>query len=257
MGTDLFADLEALYAELPQVLCEGCGTCCVSPNCTLVEFLYLIFRSREILSADEFSQAILAHSSIHPDYEGNLRCAFLNRQSCAIHNGRAGACRLFGIDALNTMGIGNMVSCSRHITTAGMPVDASFVSTWLARLVGLNRQIYAVDTEPFFLTGLSFECWLDIYFDQSIRHEFFKAIRATMHGYIDIEEFADRYRPKTNLSDKLDKIVAFHDFIDIGDAPTLRDIMLSIRNDYPHTGTYYYPEANRYLQTIDDLSKTR
>lgn len=246
----LFADLEALYDELPRVQCRQCGQCCVSPTCTLAEFLYLIHRAQQTQPAADFERAVLSVPEVHTGYEGNLQCAFLHDSRCMIHPGRTGACRLFGISALNEMGISDIAACKNAVAAEGR-TDKAFIEGWLDRLVLLNRGLHPVAEAPFYLTGLSIACWLDIYFEERHRQDFFGAIQTVMKQYVDLSAYSGRRRSKTDILDKIDKVAAFNDFMDLVPAQTLADILSSILKDYPLTGTWYQTEGHRFLAAIE------
>lgn len=251
MVPDIATEIEALYAELPRVLCEGCGECCVSPSCTLAEFVYLMAGVAQHLSRNDLEKFLTASPVLHPEYEGNLRCGFLTDRRCSVHEVRTGACRLFGVPALAKLDIPELVECRKGVDARGPQTDAAFIRDWLGRLHQLNKQLYPLDAEPYFLTGLTVECWLDIYFDTTFTDPFFEPIRTIMADNIPLSDFFTIYRPRTGIRDKLDKIAAFSNMIDLGDASLLRPLLVSIRDDYPLTGTYFYEEANMYLKALD------
>jgi hypothetical protein len=251
MTADIFAQLENLYKELPDVQCQGCGLCCVSPSCTLVEFLYAMNGAKKILSGDDLKAFLTQKPEIHPEYEGNLRCIFLKNSRCLIHAARSGACRLFGVPSLLQMGIADMVECRNNIKASGN-ASAEFIRAWIDRLVDLNRNIFPIAEEPFFLTGLNIESWLDIYFDATHTLEFLKNLRPIMLEYLDLNELTSIWKDRTHIRDKMEKIDAFTSFIHIGAGNTLKGVLLSIRDDYPFTGTYFLAEADKYLKRIDE-----
>ena len=72
-----------------------------------------------------------------------------------------------------------------------------------------------------------------------------------MAANIDLGRYADDYRPSTGLREKIDKISVLSAIIGSGDRAMLRGLLLSIRDDYPLTGTYFYEEANTLLTELD------
>lgn len=242
----LALELEGLYEQLPAVPCQGCGQCCVCPTCTLVEFLYLLRK------ADSAQLATLTQSvpQLHSGCEGNLICPILHAGRCITHEIRTGACRLFGVPALNDFGIDEMESCRFHPLAVSPEADADFIRGWLDRMVLLNRQLYPVGALPYALTGLNLHCWMDIYFDKTFTIPFFIQLQQTMHAFVDVRPLVPGYRSQTGIRDKIDKIHAFSELIDSGDAGLLLALLQSIYNDYPLCGTYFIEEAQQYLSVL-------
>jgi hypothetical protein len=302
-----FADLESLYEQLPEVACVGCGRCCVSPTCTLAEFLFMMNRCITTLPANDLEAFILAPPILNKVHEGNLDCIFLRQKQCAIHNTRSGACRLFGIPSINEMGIPDLVSCFNKITVKSGEFSESFIKSWLEKIVALNQKLYPFGSEPFHVYGFNIECWLDIYFDTTISDDFFNNIRDIMKQCFDLDDFSkpakpevgrgrsfpaaltrprsvvsnkatslqrasrpdflfhrhiyaknvdnsdigtNNYIPKTGLKEKIDKIIILPFLLDSGDVPVIRETLISIRDDYPFTGTYFYREAQTLLDAL-------
>lgn len=248
--------LQQLYAELPGVHCTGCGTCCVSPTCTLAEFVYLMRYTLEHVSREEFCTTILAEPQIHPHYEGNSRCMFLQNNRCAIHDGRTGACRLFGIPTLKELNIPNLELCVNEITT-DRPFDGALLTHWLERIADLNKSLHDFDTPPYFITGFNLATWLDIYFDDTITADPVEQIRTILHSSIDLDFLKARYVNQTGIKDKIDKITILSVMLDTGNLDELWELLLSIRDDYPLTGTYFFAEAQAFLSKIDTIRKKK
>jgi Fe-S-cluster containining protein len=248
---NVIPEIEKLYGMFPAVACKGCGQCCVCPTCMLSEFIYLISYARSSLPADEFARYILAPAVIHPDYDGNLICVFLDNARCPVHGGRTSGCRLFGLSALRDLGIADMVYCRNNIDALPGPADVKQVRTWLEMLVRLESTLYDFAAEPYMVQGFNIHCWLDIYFDATFDDcDVFADIRNIMRKYIDLSEFAARYIPQTGLKEKVDKITILSSMQGRADIPTVKALLNSIRNDYPATGTYYYTEAQRLIDSM-------
>lgn len=245
---DFLAKIESLYDELPSVECLCCGTCCVSPTCTLTEFVYLINFAVDHLGKEKATELILRPPSIHPNYEGNLHCIFLNDSKCTVHHGRTGACRLFGISELSELKIDDFVECKNKVSTTGNS-SIEFIKDWLRRLSTLNEAVYPFSKEPYFLRGLNLSCWFDLYFDESIMFEPFSNIKNFLHDNLDLT-FIRNYKLCTGIKEKIDKITLFSLMLDSGDSEPLKKLILSIRDEYPLTGTYFYEEANEYLKVL-------
>lgn len=251
MNTDPIAALESLYNGLPEVACQGCGTCCVSPTCTLVEFLYIMQYSLNTLPESEIQRIISSSPRLHPAHDGNLQCPFLVANRCIVHKGRTGACRLFGVPALAEFGIKDMTECKHHIQILNGTSDFAFVKAWLTNLVALNRTFYAFEQEPYCIRGFNISCWLDLYFDETLDFDIFNELKHILHGAIDLSRWNAQGTPQTGLKEKVDKISLLQAILDSGDRGILQPLLLSIRDDYPLTGTYFYEEANMLLGELD------
>ena len=251
MNSDIISEIELLYQELPEIGCKQCGQCCVSPTCTLAEFIYLFQFLHKNLAPERIKQYLLAPAEIHPDYEGNLCCIFLEKGKCAVHPGRTGACRLFGIPSLKELKLTNMEDCKNEVAIIKGNGNVTFVQSWLDRLYILEKKLYRSWEEPYFIKGFNIECWLDIYFDDSLDFDVFIEIKNSMNQYIDFVPFKKFYRPKTGLKEKIDKISILAALLDSGDQEAIKKVLLSIRNDYSLTGMYFYDESEAFLKILD------
>lgn len=250
----LLADLDTLYKALPEIGCKGCGECCVSPTCTPTEFLFLLRYVTNTLPKDQLSQALTTPPEIHPDYEGNVRCLFLKENRCMIHPGRTGACRLFGNPALSRLKIPELVECRNDVSIVQGPDDDTFIREWLTKLVALNSRLPFFDTEPFFVRGLNLACWFDIYFDNDLNIDIFEDLRRLMHEVADLSWCKKEYIPRTRIREKIDKISVLTVMLESPDRASIRNLLQSISQDYPLTGSYFYEEAQAYLDAIERFS---
>jgi len=248
----IFKQVEALYGELPVLNCKGCGECCVSPTCTFAEALYLFGNSTGCLTKDEQSKAILSKPVAHHGYNGSLVCSFLSDKRCLIHPYRTGGCRLFGIPELSDLNIESIENCNNGTTIISGPHDTAFLMGWLDRMVKVNEMIYDTSAPPYLLRGLNLFCWLDLYFDTSLTYEPFAAIRKLFHETADFSDLNDSYLPSTGIKEKIDKITLLDMMLESGDRTALMDLAMSIRDDYPLTGTYYFEESQLILKTINE-----
>ena len=251
MGLDLIAELDLLYQELPEVDCKKCGLCCVSPACTLSEFIYLFDYLQKNVTPERIFEYILSPPEIHPDYEGNLRCVFEINNSCTVHKARTGACRLFGIPSLKELKLTNMEECKNKITVNKGNSDIVFIKSWFDRLYLLEKKQYNYAMEPYFIKGFNIQCWLDIYFDESLDFDIFFDIKNIIKNYINLSPYKDSYEPKTGIKEKIDKISILTTLLDSGDREAIYKLLLSIRNDYPATGIYFYDETTAFLKVLE------
>jgi hypothetical protein len=248
---DIIREIEPLYKQLPEVSCKGCGQCCVSPTCTLAEFIYLIKKCNECMPPEILENFIFSEPEIHPVHEGNLICSLLAENKCLVHSWRSGACRLFGIPSLENLGISNLVSCFNNITVVSGQWDKLFIQKWVEAIARLNEELYPFGKAPYFIYGFNLECWLDIYFDDLLTVDVFSDIRNVMRQYFDLSKFKARYLLKTGLKEKVDKISLLSVLLGTNDKDSLREVLVSIRDDYPLTGTYFVKEAQVYLDELE------
>lgn len=251
---DILKKVEDLYNRLPEVGCTGCGLCCVSPTSTLAEFIYLFNYLHENFTTEQIITFIQKPAKLHDEYEGNSHCPFLENHKCSIHPGRAGACRLFGIPSLKEMGIQDMEECRNNITVISGRGDLPYIESWLNELFEFENTLYPLGAEPYFVKGFNVNTWLDIYFDDSIDFDVFKVIKDRMSKSLSLDQFKAYYKPTTNIREKIDKIGIFNSMIGNAGAEALRPLLISIRDDYPLTGTYFFEEAQMYLKAIDENS---
>ncbi|MBD3317859.1 MAG: hypothetical protein GF344_18905 [Chitinivibrionales bacterium] len=251
MDQTLHQKIQTLYAGLPEVACQCCGLCCVSPTCTLAEFIYLFDHARRFLAPSDLRALLATPPQLHPDYEGNSRCPFLRDNRCGIHAGRTGACRLFGIPSLAHLRIDGMEQCKNTVQVTKGQSNIEYIEQWLNRLVRVNEELHPFGVEPYFLRGLNIHCWLDIYFDELFDFDIFGDIRRLLHANLDLAIPAPYYTPSTNLREKVDKIGILPSFVGCGDRMGVHKLLVSIRDDYPLTGTYFYEEVEKMLEIID------
>lgn len=248
---DMLSEIEALYTDLPEIACTQCGACCVSPTCTLPEFIYLMRYCAKNFDAHRLKTLCAALPRLHEAHEGNVCCLFLEKGQCRAHKGRTGACRLFGVPAIDHMGIPDMVVCKNNISVVRGQSDEAFIGSWLDRLVKLNKRLYAFNEAPYFINGFNLECWLDIYFDPALSFDVFADLKSIMGKYLDLSGFERDYSPKTGIKEKVDKISILNAMVNIADPATVRQLLVSIRDDYPFTGTYFLEEAKTLLESLE------
>lgn len=248
---DIIKKIKNLYDRLPEVGCTGCGLCCVSPTSTLSEFIYLFNYLETNLSDKEILNFIQKPATLHEEYEGNSHCPFLDGKRCAIHPGRAGACRLFGIPSLKNMNIQNMEECRYNIEVISGRGDLPYIEEWLDELFEFESTLYPFGSEPYFIKGFNIHSWLDIIFDDTLDFDVFKTIKQIINDSINIDRFRNSYTLCTNIREKIDKIGILNSMIGISDGETLKKLLISIRDDYPLTGTYFYEEAQAFISTIE------
>jgi hypothetical protein len=251
MSSNLLNNLDNLYQQLPMVRCRQCGTCCVSPTCTLAEFVFLMDYCKRNISREVLETILITPARMHETCTGNLACKFLINNQCLAHDGRTGACRLFGIPALNELNVANMEECAHRIDVVSGACPVDFIQAWMDSIFMLNQTLFGCFNAPFFIKGLNLESWLDIYFDDTLDFDVFLDIRKVMHEHVNLDCIRNGFKPLTAIREKIDKISVFHSMMGAATAAELADLLFSIRDDYPLTGTYYFEEAQAYLFKIE------
>jgi hypothetical protein len=248
---DLLKEVASLYQQLPQVACRECGQCCVSPTCTLAEFIYLMHHCAVNLPQQDLEEFIFSVPLLSEAHEGNIVCAFLKNKLCSVHLWRTGACRLFGIPALEKLGVSDLVSCFNSISVVSGASDEAFIRAWLDRITSLNTALYPFGKAPYHVYGFNLECWLDIYFDDLFTVDVFADIRAIMARYFDLSKWKQDYKARTGLKEKIDKISILSLLLETGDRDSIKELLVSIWDGYPLTGTYFQKEAQEMLDMIN------
>ncbi len=250
---DILPELKIIYDELPGVPCKECGRCCVSPTCTLVEFIFLI-KSLLSYQTNENVQKLLSRNPLlHDGFDGNLHCVFQDivSKKCIIHSGRTLACRFFGFPALDDLNISNLENC-REITLPGNGPGVKDIRSWLDRLTALNQHLTPYYCEPYWIAGFNVECWLAVYFDPMLNEGIFGEMKNVLRASIDLEFMDSGYVDITGLKEKTDRIALLYELIRAGDKPGSLHLIQDIRTNYPYTGSYYLDELDKLGKLLLD-----
>jgi Fe-S-cluster containining protein len=251
-----FWELQALYDSLPGVPCIlGCGVCCATPSVTPLEFIYLFRSMLEQVPRPTIISWIQRGMTVHPWGGNNFLCRFqtLDRnKGCLVHPYRPLACRLFGLPVLDRLKIENLEKCPVMDPAACPDVPLPALQKWLLAVEDLNRDFPEYYAEPYWLVGLNIECWLAVYLDPLLDMGVFGRLKNILHEQIDLSFLTEHYRDTTRLKEKIDKITLFYMLFSQGLSAESREILVSIRDDYPATGTYFTEEAAKFLEIIVD-----
>ncbi len=246
----LLKQLNLIYEKLPPVPCFACGKCCVSPTITFIEFIYLLDGICEDLSMESIQKFLFHPAIFHTEYEGNLICRFLDTKGrCQVHKSRSMACRLHGLPVISKLNINNLENCQKMDPNSLPNVELKKLQEWLDELSSINSQLYEYYEEPFWIAGFNIECWFSVMYDPMLNFGPFKTFKNILSNrYKKIQHL--EYNDKTNLKEKVDKITMFNEFSKTGIGDGLVNLLDSIINDYPQTGTYFLDEANMYKKAI-------
>lgn len=247
------AGLSELCSEVPSVPCFACGDCCVSPTCTLAEFIMLARHVAERMPPGSLDAFLLKPAENHPGYEGNLRCRSQDPISrrCLVHEGRTMACRLFGHGVIDTLKISGLENCRKMDPGTVKSVAADKLTEWLSRLTGINRSLVpSYYTEPYWIMGLNLECWLAVYFDPLLDDGAWGVMKRLLRANLDFSRFEARFQDRTGLKDKADRIMLLYELIRSGVRDRSLPLIKDIRESYPLTGTYYLEELGRLEKLV-------
>lgn len=244
---------EEIYQAIPEIPCDACGQCCVSPHMTLIEFCYLM--APLCLRPDLLQQILSRIVPAHPEYHGNMLCRFQTPDNrCGVYERRALVCRLHGHPVLRKMGFQYQVHCSGSSTSTGslMPED---VYGLMDRLTELNKGYYSYYCPPYWVSGLNTETWLTVLFGNFEQH-IFKLLKKIMLKELDIQHMAHHFTQHVRLSEKLGLIDRFQAELPLCRAETLVPLLRRIQNDFPETGAYYYFEADMYEKSLTEQRRS-
>ncbi len=255
MMNDALARLEGVYAGLPQVPCNGCGICCVTPHMTLVEFAFLLRGVIDNLGGD--AAALLAAGEMRPSgkYPGNFLCALQDEQArCAAHAWRPLACRLEGLPVLDRMGFREQKICP-HICDSDMDaqVTQTMVEEWTRDVFALNRPFYRLLEEPYWVDALNLECWLAVLLDPDVTQPFFLRMRKQLAGVIDVKVFAGHYADRTGFARKLTLIDRFFAANEERKPEQALKCIRRIVHEFPRTGTHFREQGGKYFRLMKQL----
>lgn len=158
-----------------------------------------------------------------------------------VHDGRAMACRLFGLPAMNLLKISNLENCKKMT----IPHDSTTVQSiqeWLTHLSEINNSFAPYYAEPYWIAGLNMECWLALYFDPWLNDGMLGELKTALQTSLNLSFLENKYRDYTDLKGKTDKIALLYELIKIGAKKEALELIADIRYGYPLTGTYYLDE---------------
>lgn len=242
---------DEIYAHVPPVTCRACGKCCVSPHMTLIEFCYLM--SGILDKPDLLVHTLARVVTEHQDYPGHFMCRFqLPDMRCGVYPHRCLACRLHGHPVLEQTGVQYNVHCSQ-----ARPIDpadafsAEEVYALMDRMTGLNQGYYSYYTQPYWISGLTPECWLTILFGD-FPQQLFRLLRKIMERELELQHLGAHFLQRVHLQEKLVLIDRFQSLLGEGPDSTLPRLLKRIQEDFPDTGAYYYFEADMYLKALQE-----
>lgn len=247
-------ELRKLYADTPEVRCYACGSCCVSPHMSLVEFAHLLEHLLSAWPEEALNKLVSTPPSLSEEYEGNLDCQLNCGHLCGAREGRTLSCRLEGLSVLDRMFQREIPSCAKADLKAGeKEVDEPVIEEFLRRLNEINAEFYEPWTEPYCLDGLNLECWLAVCLDPGITQDFFQRLRAVIRGRFDLAFLEKSYVNTTGLKQKIDLIEEVEAAVEQQRFKYAKKLLKRIVGGYPNTGSYFYFQAQFLEQELEGI----
>lgn len=236
-----------IYAHIPQVGCQACGECCVTPHVTLIEFSYMMDFLLD--NPDHLLETLLKVVPYHPDYPGYFKCRFQTQDNfCSIYPHRPLACRMHGQPILEKMGMHYHVYCNK-IKSVERDLTQEEVYAFLDKTNDLNKGYYPYYTSPYWVSGLNIETWLTILFTDLDR-SFFNLLKKILDNNLHLSQLSAYFSQHVHLEQKLSLIEKFQIDFSAGRFADLSVLLDKIQNDFPDTGAYYYFEADLYRNAV-------
>lgn len=223
-----------LYRACPSMPSGG-RRCPACPHMTYLEFTVLFNNLQKNLQPEDIRQLIAAEPrSLDPVH---LACPLLYKGICCANGGEALFCRL-----------GEDLSLCGNLSQAR-------VAEIIEQVGALAAPCHENLTEPYYLNLLNIPCWFAVMFDENITQPLFVQLRQELAARFDTQRYAGGYRDVTKLKEKLDLIDLFFKLNGEQRAADARECMIKIRDGFPFTGAYYLPQAEAYVQFMDELLK--
>lgn len=247
------AELKKVYQKTPDVPCNNCGKCCVSPHMSFIEVVGVLRRMVEVFTEEQLRTIISSRPVISVYHMSNIVCPLLVNNSCACYESRPLSCRLEGIDVLDVLTHRERICQYQSGAVTDKDFGGQDIEDVLEMANKLNHQYTGSLDEPYYFDSVNIYCWFAIMFDPDITQEYFLDIRRKLLAEVDIAFLADSYVNHTRLNEKLDLIDRFFVLNDEQKAQEALDCMLKVNSEFPYTGAYYYPQANVYINFMKDL----
>lgn len=247
------AELSKIYQKTPDVPCNKCGKCCISPHMSYIEVVGVLRKMVEVFFEDEMKILVSSKPIISEFHMTNIVCPLLKDNECTCYESRPISCRLEGIDILDKLTHRERI-CTYQV---GAVTEDDFggqdIEDVLELANELNSPFCGTMEEPYYFDSVNLHCWFAIMFDKDIKQEYFLNIRESLLKEVDLAYLADSYVNHTKLNEKLDLIDKFFILNDEKKADEALACIKSVNEDFPYTGAYYFPQANVYINFMTDL----
>ena len=236
-----------IYRRVPEISCQACGECCVSPHMTLIEFCYMMTSLLD--KPEQLERTISRIVPRHPIYPELFTCRFQTPDNlCGVYSHRVLACRLHGYPVLEKAGFQYHVHCKKvEPTDKGLAMDDIY--ELMDRITELNQVYYSHYTPPYWVACLNTESWMTILFTE-IPQNVFRLLRNLISRELGIQNLSEHFTQRVTIEEKLAMIDLFQADLYHSRYENYGPILTKIQNDFPDTGAYYYFEAKMYKKAL-------
>lgn len=243
--------LKELYSNCPHVECFQSGECCVSPHLSFIELVHLFDYLLENFGKSQLQALTSRQPQLSEKYEGNLTCPLQSENLCSAHSGRGLSCRLEGHRIFDRYCKRDEPICVNAQKKTGLEAaELEDYEDFAARLIEINRTIFPILSPPYYLDGLTLECWFAVCFDPTISQPSFTRLRKIIDERFDLDFLRQLYTGQTALSEKIRLIGEFTLAYRSGNNAEALELITKIRNNYPFTGSFYYWQAEHYFRLL-------
>ena len=246
-------ELGKVYQLTPEVPCNQCGKCCISPHMSFIEVVGVLKDMIKEFSEKQLRTIISSRPVVSEYHMSNVVCPLLVNNKCSCYESRPLSCRLEGIDVLDKLTHRERI-CSYQV---GAVSENEFGGVEIEEVLEnanvLNIPYCGNMDEPYYFDSVNIQCWFAIIFDQDITQEYFLDLRKKLLKEVDLSYLADSYVNHTKFNEKLDLIDTFFRLNNEQKAEEALECIQRVNTDFPYTGAYYYPQANVYINFMKDL----
>ena len=243
--------LKELYDICPPVECFQSGECCVSPHLSFMELVYLLDYLLDNFDKSQLQSLAARQPQLSTKFEGNLVCPLQSENLCSAHPGRGLSCRLEGHHVFDRYCERNHPICVNAQKKTGLETaELKDYENFAIRLVEINRAVYPILSPPYYLDGLTLECWFAVCFDTGITQSLFTRLRRIIRERFGFDFLQEEYTGRTGMSEKIRLIGEFTLANQNGNDAEALQLITKIRNDFPFTGTFYYWQAEHYYSLL-------
>ncbi len=251
------AELEAIYDRVPAMDCRHCGTCCVSPMVTLIEYTCVLGGMLATFDREDWAEWLETPPEPTRPYDGNILCHLRNDTAarCQIYPYRPLGCRLEGFPVMDELCAREEPQCPHCSETnpSNQPTTEE-IDRLIQDVYALSEPLHPFLEEPYFLDALNIPCWFAVLLDPRIDQPLFVSLRKRLGREFEIEFLQPLYRDHTRFADKLRCIETFFERAGRQDTTGASTALQRALYDFPRTGCYFYHQGSQFLELIGNLS---
>ncbi len=245
--------LAEIYKQAPEVPCNRCSRCCISPHMSYIELIALLRKMVEVFSEDELRLLVSAEPIVSEFHLNNIICPLLRDSECSCYEVRPLSCRLEGIDILDQLTARERICSYQQGAVTEEDFGGEEIEAILDAANKLNMPYCGLLDEPYFFDSVNLHCWFAIMFDPDITQEYFLKLRELIFAEVDLRYLGSSYVNHTRFNEKLDLIDKFFELNNEKKAQEALECIQKVNTEFPYTGAYYYPQANVYINFMRDL----